>query len=219
MPKPGKLVLVRHGASEWNIKNIFTGWTDIPLAEQGVAEAHEAGKKLMEFHFDLAFTSVLSRAIDTLDIILKEIEQTDIPITKDQALNERNYGDLQGNNKDEMRKKVGEEQVHLWRRSYDVAPPNGESLKDTCDRTIPYLSEKILPEVQNGKTVIVSAHGNSLRSVLMHLEKLSPEEIVQVNIPTGVPYVYEFDENMDMTKKTILNGSISTLSEQEREVQ
>jgi len=216
---PGKLVLVRHGASVWNLDNIFTGWTDVALAEQGVDEAHQAGRKLVDFKFDLAFTSVLKRAIDTLTIILEEIEQINIPITKDEALNERNYGDLQGHNKDEMKKKVGADQVHLWRRSYDIAPPNGESLKDTCDRTIPYLQEKIVPEIQQGKNVIVSAHGNSLRSILMYLEDLKPDEIIHVNIPTGVPYVYEFDENMKVTQKSILNHDISTLDDEKREVQ
>lgn len=216
---PGKLVLVRHGASKWNLKNIFTGWTDIDLAEQGKEEALHAATKLKDLRFDIAFTSVLMRAINTLDIILKETNQTDIPVFKDEALNERNYGDLQGKNKEELRQEVGEEQVHIWRRSYDVAPPNGESLKDTCDRTIPYLKEKILPEIRQGKNVIVSAHGNSLRSILMYLEDLSPEEIIKVNIPTGVPYLYEFDSDMKFTKKTILNGEISDLSPEEREVQ
>lgn len=216
---PGKLVLVRHGLSEWNLKNIFTGWTDIPLAEKGKLEAHKAAEKLKDFKFDLAFTSVLSRAIDTLDIILHDIGQTDIPITKDQALNERHYGDLQGKNKDQMRKEVGEEQVHIWRRSYDVAPPNGESLKDTCERTIPYFEAKILPEIKAGKNVIVSAHGNSLRSVLMNLEDLAPDEIIKVNIPTGVPYVYEFDEDMKVINKTILNGDIPEATGEAEEVQ
>jgi len=216
---PGKLVLVRHGASVWNLENIFTGWTDVDLADKGREEALHAAIKLKEYKFDLAYTSVLKRAIDTLDIILQEIGQTDIPITKDEALNERHYGDLQGHNKDEMRKKVGAEQVHLWRRSYDVAPPNGESLKDTCDRTIPYLKDKILPDIQQGKNVIVSAHGNSLRSILMYLEDLRPDEIIKVNIPTGVPYVYEFDENLKISQKTILEHDISDLSDEKREVQ
>ncbi|MDP2691497.1 MAG: 2,3-diphosphoglycerate-dependent phosphoglycerate mutase [bacterium] len=219
MPNLGKLVLVRHGASEWNIHNIFTGWMDVPLAEQGIEEAHEAGKKLKGLHFDIAFTSVLSRAIDTQKIILDEIGQSDILVFKDQALNERHYGALQGKNKDKTREEFGEEQVQLWRRSYDIAPPEGESLKDTCDRTIPYLTEKILTEVKQGKNVLVTAHGNSLRSIVMKLEKLSPDEIIKVNIPTGVPYIYTFDTEMNVINREILNGSISQLTHLEREVQ
>lgn len=204
MNKPGKLVLVRHGASEWNLKNLFTGWVDIALSEKGKTEAHKAAEKLKGFHFDVAFTSLLSRAIDTLGIILDDLEQNDIPIHKDIALNERHYGDLQGMKKDEMADVFGEDLVEIWRRSFDVAPPHGESLKDTCERTIPYLKEFILPEIQKGKNVIVAAHGNSLRSILMYLELLAPYEIILVNIATGIPYIYEFDETMHVKTKTIL---------------
>ena len=199
--------MVRHGASIWNLANIFTGWTDVELSEQGKQEAHIAGKKLNNFKFDLAFTSKLKRAIDTLSIILEEIKQTNIPIVEDQALNERHYGNLQGKNKNNTKKEFGEEQVHLWRRSFDIAPPNGESLRDTFERTVPYLKSKILPEIKRGKDIIISAHGNSLRSILMELENISPKDIPHVNIPTGVPYVFEFDENMKVAKKTILDGS------------
>lgn len=201
---PGKLVLVRHGASEWNLKDIFTGWVDVPLSPKGIAEAHRAGEKLKGYSFDMAFTSVLSRAIDTLNIILKDLEQESIPTEKDIALNERHYGDLQGKNKEEMKEIFGAETVEVWRRSFDLAPPSGESLKDTCDRTIPYFRDNIMPEVKGGKNIIVAAHGNSLRSILMYLELLAPHEIVKVNIATGVPYVYEFDPEMNVTKKTIL---------------
>ena len=201
---PGKLVLVRHGASEWNLKDMFTGWVDVPLSDQGKKEAHRAAEKLKDFHFDAAFTSILSRAIDTLKIILHDLGQENIPIAKDLALNERHYGDLQGLKKTEMKEIFGEDTVQVWRRSFDVAPPSGESLKDTCERTIPYFKEVILPEVKKGKTIIVAAHGNSLRGILMYLELLAPHEIVKVNIPTGVPYVYEFDSKMDVKKKTIL---------------
>lgn len=204
MTHPGKLVLVRHGASEWNLKNVFTGWVDVPLSEQGIAEAHKAAEKLNGFHFDMAFSSVLKRANDTLDIILKDLGQSDIPVFKDVALNERHYGDLQGKNKAEMEEIFGKDVVNVWRRSFDVAPPHGESLKDTCDRTIPYWRETILPELQKGKNVIIAAHGNSLRSILMDLELLAPYEIILVNLATGIPYVYEFDEKMNIAKKTIL---------------
>ena len=204
MAKPGKLVLIRHGKSEYNIQNVFTGWLDSPLAEEGKQEAHEAAKLLRDYHFDVAYTSDLSRAQDTLTILLEDLGQADIPVIQDQALNERHYGDLQGKNKDDMRREVGDQQVHLWRRSYDVAPPNGESLKDTCERTIPYLVQRILPDVAAGKEVIVSAHGNSLRSIVKELDRLNGDEIVRIEIPTGVPYVYEFDEEMKVRSKTIL---------------
>ncbi len=192
-PKVSKLVLVRHGQSLWNLENRFTGWVDIELSEKGREEAQKAGKEIAGFRFQLAFTSALSRAQQTLDIILKEIRQNEIPIFKDQALNERHYGDLQGLNKAETAKKYGDKQVHLWRRSYDVQPPNGESLKDTAARVLPYFRSKIMPEIQKGKDVLVVAHGNSLRSVIMFLENLSPEQIVSVEIPTGQPWVYEVD--------------------------
>ena len=172
------LVLVRHGQSEWNLKNLFTGWKDVDLTEQGVAEAKEAGRKLKAqgLPFDIAFTSVLMRAQHTLDLMLAEIGQTGLPTERDLALNERDYGDLSGLNKDDARKKWGEEQVHVWRRSYDVPPPGGESLKDTLARALPYYVQEILPCVLRGERTLVAAHGNSLRALIMVLEKLSPEE-------------------------------------------
>jgi 2,3-bisphosphoglycerate-dependent phosphoglycerate mutase len=186
------LVLVRHGQSEWNLKNLFTGWKDPGLTEQGLAEAHAAGKSLKAagLTFDVAFTSVLSRAQHTLDIILDEMDLKGIPILRDQALNERDYGDLTGLNKDDAREKWGEEQVHQWRRSYDVPPPGGESLKDTVARTLPYYVSEILPRVLRGERVLVSAHGNSLRSIVMVLERHSPETIVKRELATGAPIVY-----------------------------
>jgi 2,3-bisphosphoglycerate-dependent phosphoglycerate mutase len=193
------LVLVRHGQSEWNLKNLFTGWRDVGLTEKGVAEAHNAGQKLKAegLHFDVAFTSELVRAQRTLDIVLGEMGQTDITVIKDQALNERDYGDLSGLNKDDARKKWGEEQVLIWRRSYDVAPPGGESLKDTAARVLPYYIQDILPRVLRGEKVIVAAHGNSLRALIMVLERLSPKEIVSREIATGVPLIYRL--NADST--------------------
>jgi 2,3-bisphosphoglycerate-dependent phosphoglycerate mutase len=193
------LVLVRHGQSEWNLKNLFTGWRDVGLTEKGVAEAHNAGQKLKTegLHFDVAFTSELVRAQRTLDIVLGEMGQTDITVIKDQALNERDYGDLSGLNKDDARKKWGEQQVLIWRRSYDVAPPGGESLKDTAARVLPYYIQDILPRVLRGEKVIVAAHGNSLRALIMVLERLSPKEIVSREIATGVPLIYRL--NADST--------------------
>jgi 2,3-bisphosphoglycerate-dependent phosphoglycerate mutase len=186
------LVLVRHGQSEWNLKNLFTGWKDPGLTEQGVREAHEAGRRLKAagFKFDLAFTSDLSRAQKTLDIILDELGQGDLPVTRDKALNERDYGDLTGLNKDEAAERWGEDQVHQWRRSYDIRPPGGESLEDTANRTLPYYEKAILPEVKAGKNVIVSAHGNSLRALVMVLEGLDREAIVERELATGVPLIY-----------------------------
>jgi 2,3-bisphosphoglycerate-dependent phosphoglycerate mutase len=186
------LVLVRHGESEWNKLNLFTGWRDPNLTEKGVEEAHRAGKLLKAegIKFDIAFTSVLTRAQRTLGLILGEIGQPDLKTTKDQALNERDYGDLSGLNKDDARKKWGEEQVLIWRRSFDVPPPGGESLKDTCARTLPYYDAHIWPEVKAGRNVIVAAHGNSLRSIIMQLEKLSPEQILKVELHTGAPVIY-----------------------------
>jgi 2,3-bisphosphoglycerate-dependent phosphoglycerate mutase len=193
------LVLVRHGQSEWNLKNLFTGWRDVGLTEKGVAEAHNAGQKLKAegLRFDVAFTSELVRAQRTLDIVLGEMGQTDITVIKDQALNERDYGDLSGLNKDDARKKWGEEQVLIWRRSYDVAPPGGESLKDTAARVLPYYIQDILPRVLRDDKVIVAAHGNSLRALIMVLERLSPKEIVSREIATGVPLIYRL--NADST--------------------
>ena len=188
-----KLVLLRHGESQWNLENRFTGWVDVPLSPKGEEEARTAGRKLMGFRFDRAYVSVLKRAIDTLEIVLKVTGQNDIPIEKDQALNERMYGDLQGLNKAETIAKFGEHQVKLWRRSYDVRPPGGESLKDTAERVLPYYERRIRPDILAGKTILVAAHGNSLRALVMHLDRLSTEEVLELNIPTGVPLLYEFD--------------------------
>jgi 2,3-bisphosphoglycerate-dependent phosphoglycerate mutase len=188
-----RLVLLRHGESQWNLENRFTGWVDVPLSPAGEEEARRAGEKLTGFRFDRAFTSVLKRAIDTLRIVLEVIHQTDIPIEKDQALNERRYGDLQGLNKAETIKKYGAHQVKLWRRSYDVRPPGGESLKDTAERVLPYYETRIRPHLLAGRTVLVSAHGNSLRALVMHLDRLSQQEVLELNIPTGAPLYYEFD--------------------------
>ncbi len=203
----GTLVLVRHGQSEWNRKNLFTGWADVDLTEQGIAEAHKAAALLRErgMKFDEAFTSGLIRAQRTLDIILKDLGQADIPITRDKALNERDYGDLVGMNKDDARKKWGEEQVHIWRRSYDVPPPGGESLKDTAERAVPYFRQHILPKVEKGENVLVSAHGNSLRAIIMWLEKLKPEEVLKLELETGVPIVYELDEQGNIVRKEVLH--------------
>lgn len=198
------LVLVRHGQSVWNKENKFTGWVDVDLAEKGIEEAQKAGELLKGYTFDEAFSSVLMRANKTLDIILEKIGQTDIPTTKDQALNERMYGDLQGLDKDETRAKFGEEQVHIWRRSYDVQPPGGESLKDTADRVLPYYEKEIAPHLKAGKNIIIAAHGNSLRALIMKLEGLSPEEILKVEIPTGVPKVYELDEDLNIKSAEFL---------------
>ncbi|MBD80912.1 MAG: 2,3-bisphosphoglycerate-dependent phosphoglycerate mutase [Crocinitomicaceae bacterium] len=192
------LVLVRHGQSQWNLENKFTGWVDVDLTEKGESEAKSAGEKLEGFHFENAFTSVLKRANRTLDIILEETSQRGIPVLKDKALNERMYGDLQGMDKDEAREKFGEDQVHIWRRSYDVPPPGGESLKDTRERVLPFYKEHIEPMIKAGKNVLVVAHGNSLRSLVMFLEDLSPEEILKREIPTGSPYVYDLDDNINV---------------------
>ena len=198
----GKLGLVRHGQSQWNLENRFTGWVDVPVTPLGEQEAHRAGKELKGIKFDVAFTSELMRAQQTLNIILEEIGQKDLPVKKDKALNERHYGDLQGLDKAETAKKYGDAQVHIWRRSFDVKPPNGESLKDTADRTLPYFDATILPEVKNGKNVLVSAHGNSLRAILMELEKLTPEQIMLVNIGTCLPIYYDIGPKGEVLKKT-----------------
>ena len=195
------LVLVRHGESQWNLENRFTGWVDVPLTEKGRNEAKKAGEKLKGIKFDKAYTSVLMRANETLQIILKETGQEKIPVEKDQALNERHYGDLQGLNKAETAKKFGDEQVHIWRRSYDIAPPNGESLKDTAARTLPYFEKRIIPDLKAGKNIIVAAHGNSLRSIVMHLDKLTREQVLKLNLGTGVPIIYEFDSNLKVLSK------------------
>ena len=185
------LVLVRHGQSEWNLKNLFTGWRDVDLTEKGIEEAKSAGRKLKArgFTFDIAYTSALKRAQKTLDLMLAELGQTGLKTLKDQALNERDYGDLTGLNKDDARRKWGEEQVHIWRRSYDVSPPGGESLKDTLARALPYYMKYIQPDVLSGKRVLVSAHGNSLRALIMAIEGLTPEEILKRELDTGVPVV------------------------------
>ena len=197
------LVLVRHGQSEWNLKNLFTGWRDVDLTDKGVAEAREAGRKLkgQGLTFDVAFTSALKRAQRTLDLMLEEMGQSGLPIVKDLALNERDYGDLSGLNKDDARKKWGEEQVLIWRRSYDIAPPGGESLKDTLARTLPYYVTEILPRVLRGERVLVAAHGNSLRALVMVLERLSPEEILKREIGTGVPIIYRLDADATVKSK------------------
>ena len=193
------LVLVRHGQSEWNLKNLFTGWKDVDLTEAGVAEARAAGRKLKSqgLVFDCAYTSALKRAQRTLDLMLQEMGQTGLPIVRDQALNERDYGDLVGMNKDDARRKWGEEQVHIWRRSYDVPPPGGESLKDTVARALPYFVQEILPRVLRGERTLISAHGNSLRALIMVLERLTPEQILKRELGTGVPIVYRL--NADST--------------------
>jgi len=201
-----KLVLLRHGQSTWNLENRFTGWIDVPLTEMGMKEAEEAGRKIhyAGIHIDEAFTSVLKRAQDTLTICLKAAGQEGVPTHFDQAINERHYGDLQGLNKVETAVKFGDEQVKLWRRSYDVQPPNGESLKDTAARTLPYFEQNILPAVRAGKNVIVSAHGNSLRAIVMKLDNLSQQEVLELNIPNGVPIVYDMDPSGNPREKTEL---------------
>jgi 2,3-bisphosphoglycerate-dependent phosphoglycerate mutase len=202
------LVLVRHGQSEWNLKNLFTGWKDPDLTEQGIAEATDAGRKLKAkgLKFDIAFTSVLLRAQHTLDLLLAELGQTGLQTKKDLALNERDYGDLSGLNKDDARKKWGEDQVLIWRRSYDVPPPGGESLKDTLARALPYYVQEILPCVLRGERVLVSAHGNSLRALIMVLERLSPENILKRELATGVPIIYHLNADATVASKLDLAG-------------
>ncbi len=200
------LALVRHGESQWNLENRFTGWTDVPLTPKGREEARRAGEKLKDIHFDKAYTSVLQRAIETLDIILEVIGRQKMPVAYDQALNERHYGDLQGLNKAETAEKYGKEQVHVWRRSYDVAPPGGESLKDTAARSLPYFEKHILPDLRAGKNVLVSAHGNSLRSIVMHLDQLTKEQVLDLNIGTGIPIVYDIDPDGHVKSKRILDS-------------
>jgi len=189
-----RLILLRHGESQWNLENRFTGWVDVPLSPRGIQEAKNAGEKLRSFTFDRAFTSVLARANETLRLVLEAIGQTAVPIEKDKALNERMYGELQGLNKDETVKKYGEAQVKIWRRSYDVCPPGGESLKDTAERVLPYYEQTIKPYVLKGDTILVAAHGNSLRALIMELEQLSREQVLELNIPTGAPLLYEVDK-------------------------
>jgi 2,3-bisphosphoglycerate-dependent phosphoglycerate mutase len=202
------LVLLRHGQSEWNLKNLFTGWRDIDLSPAGVEEAKEAGRRLKAhgLTFDLAFTSALIRAQHTLALALGEMGQTGVPQFRDQALNERHYGDLCGLNKDDARKRWGEEQVHKWRRSYDVQPPGGESLKDTVARALPYYCQHILPAVLQGKRVLVAAHGNSLRALVMVLDQLTPETIPAMELATGLPIVYRLNSDSTVAAKTILTA-------------
>ena len=197
------LVLVRHGQSEWNAKNLFTGWKNPGLTSDGKKEAINAGSliKQRNIQFSAMFTSALKRAQNTGQIILEEIEQTEIKVVKDEALNERNYGDLSGLNKNDARKEWGEEQVHIWRRSYDVPPPGGESLKDTAERVLPYFNSSILPKILQGANILVTAHGNSLRSLVMQLDNLSKEEVIALEIPTGAPIIYSFEGNKKPTFK------------------
>ena len=197
------LVLVRHGQSAWNLTNRFTGWRDIDLTEQGITEAHAAGRmlKAQGIRFDVGFTSALVRAQHTLDIMLDEMGQSQIAVLKNQALNERDYGDLSGLNKDDARKRWGAEQVHVWRRSYDVAPPGGESLKDTAARVLPYYIQEILPRVMRGERTLVVAHGNSLRALVMVLDRLSPEGIVKRELATGVPSIYRLNADSTVAEK------------------
>ena len=207
--KNGKLILVRHGLSVYNDQNRFTGWKDIGLNEQGINEAKQAVALLKEIKFDIAFTSKLKRASDTLDIILKGINQDNIPTEKNIALNERDYGDLVGQNKAEAAKEFGDEQVQIWRRSYDIPPPGGESLKDTAERVIPYLNKQILPHVFGGKNVIVSAHGNSIRAIVMALKKYSPDEILKTEIGWCEPWIFQFEN------KTLSNLDIKSRPDSE----
>ena len=190
----GKLILVRHGLSIYNDQNRFTGWKDVELNDQGVNEAKQAVDLLKNITFDMAFTSKLKRANDTLDIILSGIGQESIPVEKNLALNERDYGDLVGQNKAEAAEKFGDEQIQIWRRSYDIPPPGGESLKDTGERVIPYLTKKILPHVYSGKNIIVSAHGNSIRSIVMDLKNFTPDEILRTEIEWGKPCIFKLEE-------------------------
>jgi 2,3-bisphosphoglycerate-dependent phosphoglycerate mutase len=200
------LVLLRHGQSEWNLKNLFTGWKDPDLTETGIEEAKAAGQRLKArgLAFDVCFTSALLRAQHTLDLALGELGQTGLPITRDQALNERDYGELSGLNKDDARKRWGEDQVHVWRRSYDVPPPGGESLKDTVARALPYYCQHILPAVLCGERVLVAAHGNSLRALVMVLDKLTPATIPAMELATGVPLVYRLKADSTVESKDVL---------------
>jgi 2,3-bisphosphoglycerate-dependent phosphoglycerate mutase len=202
------LVLVRHGESEWNKLNLFTGWRDPDLTPTGIEEAIRAGQLIAKagIHFDIAFTSVLLRAQHTLKLILKELGQSDLETIRDQALNERDYGDLSGLNKDDARARWGEEQVHIWRRSYDVPPPGGESLKDTAARVLPYYEARIWPEVKAGRNVIVAAHGNSLRALVMKLDNLTREQVLALNLATGAPIVYKLAPDGTVSEKRELTA-------------
>ncbi len=209
------LILIRHGESQWNLENRFTGWVDVELSAKGIQEADSAGKKLASYKIDKAYTSILKRAMNTLDLAMKSAGKTDLPIVRDAALNERHYGALQGLNKAETAKLYSDEQVHIWRRSYDVPPPTektdfnpegiSESLKDTGARAIPYFDKNIAADLKAGKNVIVAAHGNSLRSIVMHLENMTKEQVLELNIPTATPLVYELDGNLKIISKKILN--------------
>ncbi len=203
------LILVRHGQSEWNEKNLFTGWKDPGLTDKGVNEAIAAGKLLQAqgYKFDLAYTSVLKRAQHTLDLMLKELGQEELKTIRDQALNERDYGDLAGLNKDDAREKWGEEQVHIWRRSFDIPPPGGESLKNTAERVLPYYKNHIWPDYKAGNNIIIAAHGNSLRALVMELEGLTPDEIMQREIGTGQPIIYQLNEDGTVKSVKDLAGS------------
>jgi len=208
------LVLLRHGESQWNLENRFTGWVDIPLSPKGEMEANQAGEKLKGYKFDKGYTSVLRRAIDTMDIVLNIIDQKNLPLERDKALNERHYGALQGLNKADIGKQYGDDQLKIWRRSYDVPPPKAvtdlnpdgmsESLKDTAARTLPYFDAKIIPDILAGKNVLVAAHGNSLRSIVMQLDNLTKEQVVELNIPTGVPLLYVYDSKGNITEHRYL---------------
>lgn len=209
------LILIRHGESQWNLENRFTGWVDVELSAKGIQEAESAGKKLAVYKIDKAYTSILKRAINTLDLAMKSAGKTGLPIIRDAALNERHYGALQGLNKAETAKLYSDKQVHIWRRSYDVPPPTettdfnpegiSESLKDTGARAIPYFDKNIAADLKAGKNVIVAAHGNSLRSIVMHLENMTKEQVLELNIPTATPLVYELDSNLKIISKKILN--------------
>ncbi len=208
------LILIRHGESQWNLENRFTGWVDVELSEKGIKEAETAGKKLAGYKIDKAYTSVLKRAINTLDLAMKSAGKSGIPVIRDQALNERHYGALQGLNKAETAKKYSDEQVHIWRRSYDVPPPVdktelnpegiSESLKDTAARTLPYFRENVLKDLKEGKNIIIAAHGNSLRSIVMDIDKMTKEQVLELNIPTATPIVYEFDKDLKVVSKKTL---------------
>lgn len=198
------LVLLRHGESQWNLENRFTGWVDVPLTEKGIAEARAAGGHLRDVRFDVVYTSLLQRANETLRLVLEETGQTGLVPVRDAALNERHYGDLQGLNKADTAAKYGAEQVHQWRRSYDIPPPGGESLADTAARTIPFFEQHIVPDLKAGRNVLVAAHGNSLRAIVMHIEGLTREQVLELNLATGVPIAYEMDDDARIRSKRIL---------------
>lgn len=198
-----KLILVRHGQSLWNLENRFTGWVDVPLTEQGYAEARRAGERLKGLHIDVAYTSNLSRAQETLRTILETLNLK-VPVIRDQALNERHYGQLQGLNKEQTAVKYGAEQVQIWRRSFDVPPPGGEALKNTAERTLPFFENCILGDLKQGKNVLVAAHGNSNRSIVMKLENMTPDEILSLELATGIPRVYDLDAEGNVLRVEVL---------------